>query len=164
MKRGRENIRDLGKIIKFNGEEYLDTWFDDECNEIKGTDGTVYPPLTEKEEGVWLHIPQLCRPFGGEYKGTSKVSGIRTNHFEVNITVPKPCFCRDPENCLPEFTFDMFPCVGIPMVLSMPHFYKGKIDIIFFDFSLNSECILPFSISFDFGKNCIGSASHSGKT
>lgn len=125
-KRGSKNIKELGKIVRFNGEELLGTWFGDECNQLKGTDGTVYPARTDKEDGVWMHVPQLCRPFGAEYSHPSKVSGIKTNHFQVNITATNNCFCRNPDNCYPDGTFDMFPCVGIPMILSLPHFYKGN--------------------------------------
>lgn len=154
MKRGQKNIRELGKIIKFNGEELLSTWFGDECNEVKGTDGTIYPPHMKKEDGVWLYVPQLCRSFGAEYKHPSKVSGIRTNHFEVNITAPSSCYCRNSEKCFLDGSFDMFPCVGIPLVLTAPHFYKGNLF-----FSLNQKnqlyvMCLTSSPSVHCGKYC----------
>lgn len=47
--------------MKFNDAELLETWPTKECNVFKGTDGTVFPPLLKKEEGIVSFSPDLCR-------------------------------------------------------------------------------------------------------
>lgn len=64
-----------------------------------------------------------------EYQRPSKVSGIKTNHFTMSFDVSKygspNCYCRDEDSCPPEGLLDLFPCVGTPISISAPHFYKG---------------------------------------
>lgn len=108
----------------------MDAWYEDECNQIDGTDGTIFPPFYEKEEGYTIYIPQMCRSMHVEYQRPSKYAGIKTNRytlsFDVNKFGPANCYCRDHEQCPPEGMLDLFPCVGTPVFISAPHFYKGN--------------------------------------
>ena len=64
-----------------------------------------------------------------EYQRPSKYAGIKTNQFTLSFDVTKygspNCYCRDGELCPPEGLLDLFPCVGTPIAISAPHFYKG---------------------------------------
>lgn len=100
-----------------------------------GTDGTIFPPFLEKEDGVKIFLPQLCRSFVADYKHPTKVAGIKTNHYEMNITASKDCYCGDTDGCLMNGAFDLFDCIGIPMILTLPHFYNGTFYV--FRFSIH---------------------------
>lgn len=124
--RGKKNIKDLGKIIELNGEEFQDIWYDDECNKVYGTDGTIFPPFMKKEDGVQVFVVQLCRSFAANYKHPSKVSGIKTSHYEVNVTASADCYCNgEADNCPAQGQFDVMPCIGAPITVTLPHFHEG---------------------------------------
>lgn len=38
----------------------------------------------------------------------------------------KQCFCRSENECPPKGTIDLFKCNGMPMIASLPHFYKAE--------------------------------------
>lgn len=38
----------------------------------------------------------------------------------------KQCFCRSDDECPPKGTIDLFTCSGMPMIASLPHFYKAE--------------------------------------
>ncbi|KAJ8971698.1 hypothetical protein NQ317_014681 [Molorchus minor] len=58
--RGVKSYKDVGRIIEYDGNAEIDTWPTEECNQIKGTDGTIFPPLLTKEEGLVSFAPDLC--------------------------------------------------------------------------------------------------------
>lgn len=47
--------------MKYDDAETMNVWPTEECNAIKGTDGTVFPPLLNKEESVFSFSNDLCR-------------------------------------------------------------------------------------------------------
>lgn len=128
--RGKKDIRDLGRILEYNGLSELDAWYEDECNEVTGTDSTIYPPFHEKEEGVTIFIPQTCRAMVAEYQHPTQFAGIKTNRFSMSFDVTKygdsNCYCREGETCPPKGLLDLFPCSGTPVAISLPHFCEGK--------------------------------------
>lgn len=122
-------------MLKFNDEPEMDIWFGDECNKYKGTDSTIFPPFTDKEDGVWAFEPQLCRSMGCVYQKPSKYAGIKSNHYTVGLgdisSDPNlHCLCKDPDNCPVQGTFDLFPCMGAPLVATLPHFYDSNTIVI----------------------------------
>ncbi|XP_031619154.1 sensory neuron membrane protein 1-like [Contarinia nasturtii] len=126
--RGKKNIRDIGRVLEFNGESEMDAWFEDECNRVDGTDGTIFAPFYEKEEGFSIYVPQMCRKLLLEYQRPSKYAGIKTNLFSLSFDVSRygspNCYCRSDEYCPPEGVFDLFPCSGAPIAITKPHFYE----------------------------------------
>lgn len=131
MLRGKKNIRDVGRIVGFGGAPMeMDAWHEDECNEIRGTDGTIFPPHQDKVDGYTFFIPQMCRVLKGEYYQPSEYDGIKTNQFKFDFDVTKygtpNCYCRDGEKCPPKGITDLYPCLGTPIAISAPHFYNGK--------------------------------------
>lgn len=130
MLRGSKNIRDLGRVLKFNDETEMDVWFGDECNQYHGTDSTIFPPFTKTGGEVWAFEPQLCRSMAVIYQHPSKYAGIKASHYSLDFgdiaNDPKlQCLCKDPPNCPVKGTLHLFPCLGAPLVATLPHFLKS---------------------------------------
>lgn len=52
------------------------------------------------------------------------------NHYsadlgDMNNDEHLKCLCQAPGKCMKKGYIDLFPCVGAPMIISLPHFYKG---------------------------------------
>lgn len=127
MFRGGKNSADIGRVVAFNDETEMDYWDGDECNQYVGTDSTIFPPYAKKEDGIWAYEPSICRSLGASYKSPSKYMGIPTSRFELDLGEDmnvKECFCRNPpDGCPKKGTFDLFRCVGSPLIGTLPHFY-----------------------------------------
>lgn len=127
--RGAKHTEDIGRVVAFNEEEEMSYWDGDECNQYVGTDSTIFPPYMKPSDGIWAHEPSVCRALGATYSKPSKYMGVPTLQYDLDIGSDvnvKECFCRDPPNgCPPKGTFDLFRCVGSPMMGSLPHFYKA---------------------------------------
>ena len=56
--------------------------------------------------------------------------GFKTNRYTAFLgdssTIPEEkCFCQAQDKCLKAGVYDLFKCVGAPLVMSHPHFYLG---------------------------------------
>lgn len=106
----------------------MEFWEGDECNQFRGTDSTIFPPYTKTGDDIWAFEPQVCRSMNIKYEKRSKYAGIRTSHYAGNFgdIANDPhlqCFCRDPPDVCPaKGTFDLYHCVGAPLIASLPHF------------------------------------------
>lgn len=126
--RGVKDLRDVGRVIEYDEEPELDVWDGDECNAIRGTEGTVFPPYLNVGSDVYAFSPALCRSVPITYVKKTKNFGIPT--YEYTLDFPDPlkheelqCFCRDPpEGCPPAGILDMAPCMEAPLYVSLPHF------------------------------------------
>lgn len=128
-KRGKKSINELGNVVAFDDETKLEVWDGDECNKIIGTDGTIFPPFQTKKHDYHIFAPQLCRTLSAKYVGKSKYSGVKTQRFKIQMGIEnaknKTCYCRNDDKCPPDGTFDLYPCSGVPITVSAPHFYNG---------------------------------------
>lgn len=95
----------------------------------------------KKEEGLWSVSPELCRSLGAVFQKRSKYMKFPTWHYTMSLPDVKEdpslhCLCEDPEDpetCPLKGTFDLFSCMGAPIIASMPHFYnadQGLIDAV----------------------------------
>jgi hypothetical protein len=58
---GIHNVRDVGQILSFAGKSELKHWKTDECNQIRGTDGSVFFPGVTKNDTLHIFNKDLCR-------------------------------------------------------------------------------------------------------
>lgn len=136
MLRGSKNISDVGQIVEYQGEREIDIWeTDSHCNAIRGTDGTIFAPFQNAENGFWVFEPAICRGVFLYWTGGKNwYRMIPTLHFTWSISNIKyadedSCFCRSESHCPKKGTFDLFPCLGVPLIGSHPHFWNADEEI-----------------------------------
>ena len=57
-----EHFNEIGRVISFNQKSKLDFWKNEgECNDIKGTDGSSFPPDILPNATLYLFNRDLCR-------------------------------------------------------------------------------------------------------
>lgn len=130
VQRGVINSKDVGRVIQYDGDSQLDAWHEGSCNEIRGTDGTVFPPYLADEDEVWAFSPELCRSIPTTYAGDSKYAGISTARFVMEYPdmandEQMHCYCRDPNDpgsCPVQGLLDLSMCMQVPVYASNPHF------------------------------------------
>lgn len=117
----------------------LSVWDGDECNRLRGTDSTIFPPFLEREEGLWTFTPDICMSLRAHYVRESSFAGLPTSVYSLNLgdfqvkwmngivvygykwhdilywkkkdDESRQCFCVD-ETCPPRGTLDLLPCLG----------------------------------------------------
>jgi hypothetical protein len=61
VKRGIENIKELGQVVQFKGQKKLTIWSGDKCNNFMGTDSTIFPPFLTPNDTVAAFTTEICR-------------------------------------------------------------------------------------------------------
>lgn len=129
MFRGLKNIRDAGKVIEVDGQTEMDVWDGEQCNKIHGTDGLVLNPFQPKEKPLSFFIKPICASLHLDPYRKASFRGIDTyiftNEFADFAAMNLTCFCRRPNECPVQGTMDLFPCVQVPITISLPHFYQA---------------------------------------
>lgn len=72
-------------MIEYDGEPELDAWEGDECNEIRGTESSIFPPFMQKEDGIWAFEANICRSMKAKYEKPSKYRGIPTLRYHLDL-------------------------------------------------------------------------------
>jgi hypothetical protein len=125
----------------------MEVWPTKECNQYKGTDGTVFASFLAKEEGLASFAPDLCRyevipslqfvtilyhlrSLVAVYSGDTKYDGIPVRIYTATLgdmskNADEKCYCPTPETCLKKGLMDLFKCAGVPIYVSLPHFYES---------------------------------------
>lgn len=108
----------------------MDVWPTKECNTFGGTDGTIFPPFLKKEEGLESFSPDLCRSLVARYEKNTKYDGIPVWLYSASLgdmskNADEKCFCPTNETCLKKGMMDLFKCIGVPIYVSLPHFYDS---------------------------------------
>ncbi|XP_050507504.1 sensory neuron membrane protein 1-like [Diabrotica virgifera virgifera] len=128
--RGTKNHHDVGRIVEYDGSPAMSAWPTEECNKIMGTDGTVFPPMMTKEEGLVSFAPDLCRSLKAFWVKKTKYDGIPVNEYTASLgdsskNEAEKCYCYTPDTCLKKGLMDLYKCAGVPIYVSMPHFYDS---------------------------------------
>jgi len=58
-----KDIQEVGQVVLYNGKPEMDFWSGPTCNQLKGTDTTVFPPYMSRTSppDVWGFGAELCR-------------------------------------------------------------------------------------------------------
>ncbi|XP_018346006.1 PREDICTED: sensory neuron membrane protein 1-like [Trachymyrmex septentrionalis] len=128
--RGIKNYKDVGRVVTIANSTKLKMWFGNPCNDIRGTDGTIFPPFLSKEKEVWVHSLDICRSIGAYHLESGKVQGFKTLHYTADLGDPSEdedvrCLCQESEGCMPKNIFNADPCKSVPLRISLPHFYNS---------------------------------------
>lgn len=127
VRSGRNNVQDIGRILSWEGKTSMNNWKgrpEDGCNQINGTDGTMFSPFLTREKKVQVFNPQVCRSLTFEYLQDSEMAGISTYQFQLAPSFFDPpskhpenwCFCPALKNetgsCTRTGLLDIRSCVG----------------------------------------------------
>ena len=152
---GLGDVSKLGTIVTFNNKTEEDIWprsdEDDgqECNSIRGSDGSLFPPFVSKNQTFYIYNKEMCRSLALQFSVGSEVGGARlmlllqetvSHHgLETLRFTPSrrsftsgdsPCYCPG-SGCAPDGMFNVSRCQGgAPMLLSWPHFYRADPDLL----------------------------------
>lgn len=133
---GRGGPKTYGVIDNWNGINQMDFWKTEECNSIKGTDGTAFPPGLSTNTTLHLFNPDLCRSIPLVFKKHVVRNGVEGYRFTPPINIfdtveqnpDNACFCMVDEgnSCGRQGLFNISACkFGAPMAISWPHFLYG---------------------------------------
>ncbi|XP_073981559.1 sensory neuron membrane protein 1-like isoform X2 [Rhodnius prolixus] len=130
VKRGINNPKEVGMMFSFNGKTVQEVWSGPECNALRGTDSTIFPPFITPDEEIVSFAPDLCRSLGAKFQYHINYRGIPGNHYtatlgDMSANEDEKCFCPTPSTCLKKGAFDITKCVGAPIILTLPHFYEA---------------------------------------
>ncbi|CAF4665924.1 unnamed protein product [Rotaria sp. Silwood1] len=135
---GEDDINRLNYIDKWNGISVLPYWHTPSCNQINGTDGNWFPPLTSVNKRLYLYSTEICRSIYITFEYHSSVLNIETESFSI----PAEVFYNgtiNPDNVgfgtLDSGVLDVSKCKqDAPIIISLPHFlyaaerYKSRIN------------------------------------
>ncbi|KAL1131950.1 hypothetical protein AAG570_011561 [Ranatra chinensis] len=129
VKRGVKDAKEVGKVVSFNGKSELDVWSGAECNALRGTDSTIFPPFLTPQDDIVSFAPDLCRSLGAKYQYPIVYQGIPGNHYTATLgdmsnNAEEKCFCPSENKCLKKGAFDITKCAGAPIILTLPHFFE----------------------------------------
>ena len=84
---GTDNIKQLGKILEYDGKESLSIWFTDQANMINGSDGFSFGPYKEKSDVLEIFNADFCRSFNLVYLEESETNNIKTMDFHMKSDI-----------------------------------------------------------------------------
>ena len=131
---GQTGLQDVGRVLAWNGETKLDFW-KGECNKIKGTDGSSFPPDLMPNTTLYLFNRDLCRSLPLVYQADVVSQGVPGYRFVPPEDIFSPpeenpdnaCYCMVEGGCsVPRGVFNMSACsFGSPVMMSWPHFFQA---------------------------------------
>lgn len=124
VRRGRKDVTDVGRIVEVDGKSDIDVWNADEENEFRGTDGYWIPPFRSIHDRIWVYERQLCVTLDLEYVGKTQNRGVPLRKFSQNFDrfAANSAYCRESGSCPTKGTLDLFNCIGVPIIATLPHF------------------------------------------
>lgn len=136
---GVNDINKVKQIDTFNGKNYLPFWGSEQCNEVKGSDGSAFAPLdVRRREPISIFNKEMARTMKLVYDRDVKVFNGKVT--AARYVMPKntfdspernadnECYCVD--ECSPQGVFNTAAATfGAPIFMSFPHFYNAEDEI-----------------------------------
>lgn len=132
---GLGDVSKLGSIVTFDNKTEQNIWpkaeeEGQECDSIRGSDGSLFPPFVNKNQTFYIYNKAMCRSLALEFSETVSHHGLETYRFTPSkrsfSSADSSCYCPG-SHCAPEGMFNVSQCQdGAPMLLSWPHFYAGE--------------------------------------
>nr|WAB51688.1 scavenger receptor 2 [Harmonia axyridis] len=143
---GMIDISKIGEIEQWNYSNYTSLWdenlMNNTCNQIKGSDGTLFPPHLSEDSSLSIFSTDICRSVSIVYNRTDTYKGIEgyvyktdPNLFYSSVDDPtKDCYCslkkgtldeNGQKSCFLDGVIDIYPCLGLPVLVSQPHFLNA---------------------------------------
>ncbi|XP_024216164.2 sensory neuron membrane protein 2 [Halyomorpha halys] len=135
--RGNKNVYDLGRIIKYDNNTHLTMWDKNTtCSELKGTDSTILAPIQNKDQDIYIFLPEVCLSLKAVFSRETNMYGIdvyqyMASHHNFDSEKRNPshiCRCKKQEDepnappmCLKDGAIDASKCQGAPVVFTYPH-------------------------------------------
>ncbi|CAG7837572.1 unnamed protein product [Allacma fusca] len=135
--RGVKDYKNFGKIVTYNNAKQVTCWTD-HCNNIDGTDGSIFPPFVTKDTLLKVYSPDVCSSVYLVFDKEDEYHGIPVYNFKAPNPDTYPdhlqCFCPDPGRNLNNKCYvailRLFPCKnGAPVVVSKPHFLDSPAEL-----------------------------------
>ncbi|XP_055300262.1 sensory neuron membrane protein 1-like [Sitodiplosis mosellana] len=122
--RGKKEVTDIGRIVEVDGQLDIDVWNSDEENKFKGTDGYWIPPFRNIHDRIWVYERQICATLDLEYTQKTHHRGVPLRTFSQNLDrfSTNKAYCRENGSCPIQGTLDLFNCIGVPLIATLPHF------------------------------------------
>lgn len=136
--RGIRSSDEFGKIVTYQNETQLSFWQPNStCNEILGTDGSIFAPFVTTDRTIYLFSDDLCRSLYLTYEKDVEHHGLTGYRFSLperllqraSENPDNLCYCAnpdEPETCKAGM-IELAGCKkGIPLVATTPHFLYGE--------------------------------------
>ncbi|XP_065348827.1 sensory neuron membrane protein 2-like [Cloeon dipterum] len=128
---GKSDVSKLGQIVEWEHNSTLQFWYGDECNTIRGSDATIFPPFLDEKSKIYVHSTDLCKSLYMTYEKEINHTGVDGYRYVVDpvqlgnvSSMPENyCYCPSFGACLKEGVLDLTSCYKAPVIFSMPHFY-----------------------------------------
>jgi len=138
---GEYNFKMFGRIEARNNVTLLPWWGNETCNNLNGTDGTIFPPFVTPDTILQSYSPEMCRTQTLIFEKDVQLKGVPGYRF-----IPEPklllgstknpenwCYCvdADPKSCERDGILSTAGCSeGAPYSISFPHFYGAEQSLI----------------------------------
>ncbi|XP_065669234.1 platelet glycoprotein 4-like [Hydra vulgaris] len=131
---GKSDIANILQILKWRGKSSGTCWRSIYGNMLNGTDGTRYKPFFERNQRLYMFMPDAFRSIYLNYEKDMELNGIQlyshTTSFDllgnVSISPWNQDFCTD--QCYETGVLHVGGCaesLSAPIFMSWPHFYQG---------------------------------------
>nr|QAB43878.1 sensory neurone membrane protein SNMP2a [Oedaleus asiaticus] len=130
---GLSDVRSLGAVLSYDNSSRLKVWTpaSSPCNDIRGTDSTIFPPFRDPKEPIVAFGADLCLSLGATWERSAEYMGVPGNRYtgEMPDMTGNPehhCYCPSETSCLEKGALDLSPCAGAPVIATLPHFYLSS--------------------------------------
>lgn len=136
MYTGQTNIERMGTMTHWNHVNKTN-YYHNECSDVNGTSGELWPMNMNKTGDITLFITDLCRPLTLSYQQEHTRFGLTGSRWVGDYRVfdngkkypPNNCYCTGAKSECPDLlpgVHNMSDCrYGSPVFASFPHFYLG---------------------------------------